>query len=65
MKSMRRHDIGSQRYSQSAVGTAIVQAERLAAIDQMIDGFAHELNNPLTAIIGAIDLLDTPNESSK
>lgn len=37
----------------------LVQAERLAAMGQMIDGFAHELNNPLTAIMGAIDLLDT------
>jgi signal transduction histidine kinase len=24
----------------------------------MIDGFAHELNNPLTAILGAVDLLE-------
>jgi PAS domain S-box-containing protein len=37
----------------------LVQSERLAAMGQMIDGFAHELNNPLTAIMGAIDLLDT------
>jgi PAS domain S-box-containing protein len=37
----------------------LVQAERLAAMGQMIDGFAHELNNPLTAIMGAIDLLDS------
>jgi two-component system NtrC family sensor kinase len=37
----------------------LVQAERLAAMGQMIDGFAHELNNPLTAIMGGIDLLDT------
>jgi len=36
----------------------LVQAERLAAMGQMIDGFAHELNNPLTAIMGAVDLLD-------
>ncbi len=36
----------------------LVQAERLAAMGQMIDGFAHELNNPLTAIMGGIDLLD-------
>ncbi len=40
----------------------LVQAERLAAMGQMIDGFAHELNNPLTAIMGAIDLLDTSEQ---
>jgi len=44
----------------------LVQAERLAAMGQMIDGFAHELNNPLTAIMGAIDLLDSSeNEKEK
>jgi PAS domain S-box-containing protein len=44
----------------------LVQAERLAAMGQMIDGFAHELNNPLTAIMGGIDLLDgTDAESSQ
>jgi two-component system, NtrC family, sensor kinase len=44
----------------------LVQAERLAAMGQMIDGFAHELNNPLTAIMGATDLLDsTGSEQEK
>jgi PAS domain S-box-containing protein len=42
----------------------LVQAERLAAMGQMIDGFAHELNNPLTAIMGAIDLLDTSDDEA-
>jgi PAS domain S-box-containing protein len=37
----------------------LIQNERLAAMGQMIDGFAHELNNPLTAILGALDLLET------
>jgi PAS domain S-box-containing protein len=36
----------------------LIQNERLAAMGQMIDGFAHELNNPLTAILGVIELLD-------
>lgn len=42
----------------------LVQAERLAAMGHMIDGFAHELNNPLTAIMGGIDLLDGSNGDS-
>ena len=37
----------------------LIQSERLAAMGQMIDGFAHELNNPLTAILGALELLET------
>ncbi len=35
----------------------IIQSERLAAMGQMIGGFAHELNNPLTVILGNADLL--------
>jgi len=35
----------------------IIQSERLAAMGQMIGGFAHELNNPLTGILGMAELL--------
>jgi PAS domain S-box-containing protein len=35
----------------------IIQRERLAAMGQMLGGFAHELNNPLTAILGLSELL--------
>jgi PAS domain S-box-containing protein len=46
----------------------IIQSERLAAMGQMIGGFAHELNNPLTGILGMSELLqdsqtaDTPRK---
>jgi len=41
----------------------IIQSERLAAMGQMIGGFAHELNNPLTAILGYAELLQESETS--
>ena len=44
----------------------VIQSERWAAMGQMIGGFAHEINNPLTSILGLAELLleDHPSEQA-
>jgi signal transduction histidine kinase len=46
--------------------TQFVQSEKLASIGQLVGGAAHEINNPLTAILGYSELLaDDPSMTDK
>jgi signal transduction histidine kinase len=56
MKRLLEESKGNLEQLQQAQ-SQLVQQERLAGIGQLVSGVAHELNNPLTAVMGYSDLL--------
>lgn len=52
--------------AQAAAEQRLIQAAKLAAVGEMAAGVAHELNNPLTTIVGFTELVmdDLPEDSA-
>jgi signal transduction histidine kinase len=57
------HDLWTSLENVKRLQTHFVQSEKLASLGQLAAGAAHEINNPLTAILGYSDLLTLENPS--
>ncbi len=55
------HELWESLENVKRLQTHFVQSEKLASLGQLAAGAAHEINNPLTAILGYSDLLTVEN----
>ena len=55
------HELWESLENVKRLQTHFVQSEKLASLGQLAAGAAHEINNPLTAILGYSDVLTIEN----
>lgn len=55
----------SSAATMEALDKEVFQSEKLAAMDNIVAGVAHELNNPMTAILGYAELLLQTEENAR
>jgi len=58
------HELWDSLENVKRLQTHFVQSEKLASLGQLAAGAAHEINNPLTAILGYADLLTEENPAN-
>lgn len=54
--------IGRDITEHKRIGQQLIQTEKMAAMGELMSGVAHEINNPLTAMIGFAELILKTNE---
>lgn len=59
------NDLRTQVQNLKDTQARLVQSEKLAAVGELVAGVAHELNNPLTAIIGFAEILQLQELNDK